>query len=345
MPTRKLLSLAAAGLLGLVPCGADAEDIVFKSAWQAEDTEPSLAALVARENENEIPLQEVGLISPGFGLIAGAEWTYLKPHFDHGVTQLVSSVFGVVDGGGVITFFDELTVDDVPWNYKSAPRLWAGIENSEGFGGRIVWWYFDHTTGPQTLLDFPVVDMSALGQQDIRAYTLDVEFTQRTNFRNWSLLGSAGIRYAEITTEQSILFFDSFFDASSDFRSKMSGVGPSLGLQVSRPVLGGLSLFMQGRGSLIYGNGREQANLDVLWLGIVDEELIVNSSRDDLMAIAEFRIGGEWIRPMENGNTLFLRSTFETQYWSGAVKDNNAFNYTTDDIGFLGFTLGAGVGY
>lgn len=341
-------STVVAALLALASGGRGEAQEVVGADWASGTFGESyaLTEAFATESSSAVPLQQVAWSGVNRGLIAGVEWTYLKPHFSNGVPQLVSSTFEVLDQGA-FAIFDEIVIDDISWNYQGAPRVWLGVENAEGFGGRIVWWHFDHSTAVVPLIEDAGNQVIALGQHSIKAATLDMEATQRTNFRNWSVLGSAGIRYAEMTTVQSVAFPGSFFDAESQFTTKMSGIGPSLGAQVSRPILGGLSFFAQGRGSLIYGNGRERQQFDVEWLGgAVDEELLLITSRNDLMGIAEFRIGGEYIRPMANGNTLFLRSTFETQFWSGAIKNHdNWIDNSNGDIGFLGFTLGAGLGY
>jgi hypothetical protein len=278
----------------------------------------------------------------GCGFYGGAEFTYLKPHYDHGLTTLIHQ-FSLMPGGGAMpATYSGYEFADVPWNYQGAPRGWIGYEDASGFGVRGRWWSFDQSTAEETI---QTLSYFGLGRMGLDAYTVDLEATQQIAGGPWAVVGFAGMRYAEITTtielEQTALNGQDFSDAYADFMSKMSGVGPTMGVEGFRSLFWGLGLYGSARMSILYGNGKEREYIHTVNTSVPSEMLILNS-RDDLMMIFDLKIGVEWTHDLSGGTTIFARGSLEAQDWQSAYRWEGT---GSNDIGFFGFAGAVGVGF
>ena len=105
---------------------------------------------------------------------------------------------------------------------------------------------------------------------------------------------------------------------------QFDGVGPTLFLEGSRPLLGGLRFIANGRGSLLYGseswtmNEDESSRNNIVW----------GPGNDSLLSIIESQVGVSWEWCFA-GKVLEVRAAMEGQYWIGG----GGWVFDTDDGG------------
>ena len=75
--------------------------------------------------------------------------------------------------------------------------------------------------------------------------TADLEYFRLFRWSGNTALVSAGARY---------LSYDERFDFGADLDTKFDGVGPTLGVELERPIAQGVAFFGKGRASYIFGN-------------------------------------------------------------------------------------------
>jgi|GEM_PF-6601604 len=202
-----------------------------------------------------------------------------------------------------------------------SPRITLGVENSEGLGGRIRYWNFDHDAG--------AIDPGGTGftiNQSIVAQTLDFETTQSVEFRKWQLQAFGGFRYANM--KYSIGFGTPIVGLSGDLDVKFEGLGPTIGANVLRPLgTGKFSLYGGGRGSLIFGDTRLGGT------GVVGALVNPANIRVDehSLQIFEINMGVQY-----GHGPLFARVGYEAQVWDMGLP---LINF---DLGFSGpvFAIG-----
>ena len=184
-------------------------------------------------------------------------------------------------------------------DYEAATRVWLGYQGCNGLGLRTRWFQYDSRSPTASFLT------------DLDITTYDFEVTDSFQLGcNWNGIIAGGVRLAE--------YREGFFNDPSNFFRFPSGVGPVLGIEMSRCVTSRFSLF---------GLVRESILLDDEYSGIADG---VGYN------ITELQIGAEFRRQIRCGY-FFARGAFESQYWSGVSDIDN------ESITLYGGTLAIGL--
>jgi hypothetical protein len=286
--------------------------------------------------------------SCGLSWGAGFEWTLVKPRYSENVayTTLVG------DGNNNDAFTDT----EFDYDLELSPRVWIEAGLNDNWSWRVTWWQFDHTPGALatspianfgeiTHPDFGDVDISTTIETDtffaasrLNAYTIDLEGIKKAQVGDWHLGVGGGVRYASVEQGYNARLQNDQGDVIGqiDFDHKLEGAGPTMLLSVRRPCWRRVRIAAAARGSLLFGDGTSRL--------FSSEDTTPSTTlrvrgRDDLLPIGEARVGLEWTSPKKRGGGQFLISTAtEGQVWGNA---GNAANETAD-LGFYGFTIGAG---
>ncbi|MGI6415489.1 MAG: Lpg1974 family pore-forming outer membrane protein [Thermoguttaceae bacterium] len=199
------------------------------------------------------------------GFEGGIELTMLDLYANHGV--------GEANGGNA--WFDG--------GSDIAPRMryWLGYRGQEGLGIRARYWsYYSAMDWPDEFFDVRMFDLEATAVVSVCKWTFD---------------GFAGARWGE---------FDWTDEDGGGVGSgyNFDGIGPTLGVNLRRPIVNRLSLVGGVRGSVLYGDETELANN--------------NTARGTSYYVTEFRLGLDYRIPRRNGRCLTLGAAWENQLYS-----------------------------
>ena len=187
----------------------------------------------------------------------------------------------------------------VGFGYSPATLVWAGYQSDSGLGIRGRWWrYKENSSNP-----------GASSIDTLKMETFDVEATQA--FMLGSLEGniSGGVRFAE-------------YRQDGDEPDVPSAFGLVASLEVKRNLFGGLSVFGEGRQSIMFDNN---------WNDGSPEQNIT-------FTISEAKIGLRYDQPVfGNRANLFGKVAAAGQYWSGVSDDD------TENLGLLGAAFELGI--
>jgi hypothetical protein len=284
---------------------------------------------------------------PEWKIVAGAEEQFLWSH--------VGNRNGVilVDGNSVLRpGFGELG------GYQPAGLGWLGMENCNGTGFRARYWDYDESSLGFSNPPFEVLSAAS----SLRAYTVDLEATQRVDWDCWNFLGSAGARYASLNAGAT--FTDSFTNftvnpATNDTlaggaASEFHGTGFTMGLEATHPFSdSGVNFVAAGRGSVLFGESSSSTVARLAQGGSSSTSSTTNAA-NETHYIVEFQSGLEWSTYVQCiHGVVFFRGVFEYQLWSGqdaATSSNGGggpplllVNSPTQKVDFLGPALSAGV--
>lgn len=232
------------------------------------------------------------------GIIAGTETVFLRPYASSGLLD---------PGAGAVAM-----------NFNPSQRYWIGYQSADGLGGRIRYWEFDRGAAG--------AGGAGIG---VEFRNLDVELTQAVDFKRWTLLGSAGLRYQETGMNVGTVFFGGLpLDLGFD------GIGLTFSGTASRDLnqSGTWRFTSTARWSAVYGNSKANVGgvLGGLGAGVV--------ARDDLVNILEINIGPQYRRRLANGSYLTLGAGVEAQYYSNALDLPVGPIGVGIDTGFVGFS-------
>jgi hypothetical protein len=296
-----------------------------------------------------------GCIS-GHRWFAGFEATFLQPRFDNNVAFTVMSSNG--------TSFEDFADAEFDYGLEFSPRAFAGVQYDDGLGLQATWWQFDHEAsaasasppangfGRITHPPFGDVDISTTIPGDtftaasgLNAYTIDLEMTKQAQFRSWELGVAGGVRYAHIEQTYLAQTTDSGDDqlGQIDFRHEIECIGPTLSLSGALPLIQSIDFYCRGRGSLLFGEASSRLNAGEDLDLSTPFTTTKNTSRDDLLPIADLQLGLKWngARRGEASWQPFASVAMEAQHWSGA---GNAAS-ETGNLGFFGIAASAGVSW
>ena len=305
----------------------------FESRLEAiESLQPRINAL-----EGEVQRLPQLDYQTGRGLYAGFEHVIVKPYFSRNIafTEASTSNFR-------FTSFD--------WNATHTPRVFVAFEGDGGVGLVVSYWQFDDQTrfsrtqlpGEFLFVEVTAADQSVnnlagpggvsgtlLGSHSVKLDVLDIEFTKRAD-QDWGWFAAqAGIRYGRL--EQAALWTET---GSPDFVAlnfDFEGIGPTLKTEVGAYVIGGLAVFANMRGSLLYGNRsiRTEDNLGGDFI----------PSYDSLQPTLEGQVGLDW-RVFLFGYPVTVRAAVEGQTWfrGGGASGGDDEGIPSDqlDLGFFG---------
>jgi len=161
----------------------------------------------------------------------------------------------------------------------------------------------------------------------------DLEMTFRSTKRDWCVLGSAGVRYANFEVDQNSGYGG---DYPYSKRRLFYGYGPTASLELRRRCVFGLAPFVNARGSVLMGGIAGKDNFTGLPLS--DYEPALNT-------YFEAQVGLEWIRSLPCGKFV-VRGALEGQYspLMGTTAEYSADNEGDHmQLGLVGVTLSAGL--
>ena len=166
------------------------------------------------------------------------------------------------------------------FGYDPATLAWIGYQGNNGLGIRGRWWKYNENSSD------PASDYSKFKMQ-----TVDIEATQAFTLGSMKGLVFGGLRFAN------------YLENSGDVIRIPSAYGLVAGVELRKPIYGGLSLFGEGRQSLMFDN---------TWYDDGTPE------KNIAFTISELKLGLEYTYPlMETGLDLFGRVAGQAQYWAG----------------------------
>lgn len=204
------------------------------------------------------------------------------------------------------------------FDFALSPRFTLGVENCEGLGARVRYWFYDDTAITDDGSGFVAVD----------AYTFDAEVFKRVQLgRSTTLEGFGGVRWSE---------FNLFDDADVDWR--VEGVGLTTGFEISHHFRCNHRLYAGTRVALVAG---EVALTDD---GNLDDNTGVGV--DNICVQMELAAGYEGKTDLGRGVTLVYGAGAELQNWSdAAIKADASDEAYLTDAGWAGFTFRLGAEY
>lgn len=282
---------------------------------------------------------------------AGIEFTILKPHISNNVA------FTTIESDGA-TFE---TRRETWFNYgsKLAPRVWIEMSRGSKLGLRFHYWQFNfgsdsvvgspdasglervfHPVFADIDLAATVPDSEYRADSTLNAYVFDLEATRSVGCGNWIIVGSSGLRIADIeqTYTSQLINESGQQQGAIDFQHSTQGVGPTVSLRAQRPFLRRFSLFGLARGSLIFGEGVSQLT------GVEDEGLDTEfttrqrTERDDVLPIGELQVGLQWMPRNFGVWHPYVHLAMEGQVWQDV---GNAAN-EVGDLGLFGANIALG---
>jgi hypothetical protein len=247
-------------------------------------------------------------------LIAGAGYYYLKPYWTDNPAYFFEVGADWSSSSGVDQPFD--------YDYEVAPRVWLGFICEDGFGVRGRYWHYDHNANSEKFIllappgfdpDFTYVyggvDISfdacdsLVGlsfSNDLRLDIWDLEVMQEVSLCHWSILLSGGARYAHIRQRAYEVGYDpGFLDLQvAKASNRFQGVGPTVAAEARRGLCCGVALYGSARGSILFGNKRNQSNFVYFDLDaptpVLAEYDQFRDSHEDVLPISELELGLEW---------------------------------------------------
>lgn len=207
-------------------------------------------------------------------------------------------------------------------------RTNLAAEHCSGTGVRLRWFTFDNDISYSGAGG--AVILSGLFNMDIDA--LDMEITQRKDFKYWSMVASGGVRYGRVDIENMTVPFSGHASALSAGSSGVTfdGAGPTVSLEAIRPLgTSGLSLKGGLRTSLLFGETDVRSVFTVLGR---------TNIANDVVQVWEFQLGGQYVTELNNGANFIVGMHWEAQRWDS---DSNALG----DLSLHGFGATAGITY
>ncbi|MGA2031630.1 MAG: hypothetical protein ABSG68_05200 [Thermoguttaceae bacterium] len=272
-------------------------------------------------------------------LVAGVEAVFLKPNIGgHDISY--------TDGannysGNQFADFQRL---------EASPRMWIGMQGPcWGIRGRY-WTIDDDSHGGVVDLDAPTfLNMqSANACLDLHAYTVDLEVTRSLEFCNWSLLGSLGIRHAELSVDESFHVLTEAQNIAVQTQNSrfMQGTGLTGALEARKPLGdGGLALIGSLRGSVLWGQDRSASD-NLLFTPGVAMAQVVEVKEDTPLYIMEFQVGLEWTHRLQCVATdVSLHAVFEYQRWTSPEATTYDYNQSLNNIATAGNSISTAVDF
>lgn len=380
---KKYFAIALAGLFFLLSTlTASAEEPV--QIIVAEPSVSTLAPVQATvqfdpgPDSNTGPRVVHGPFDEGGHFVAGAGVYIMKPYFQNN-PAFFTQTFASTGVPGTFSAQFLTTQYDFSWGLNAAPLIWLGYVSECGLGVRARWWLFDQRSATSAVSDpnttvisaspaglsiaalgpilFPVelIGNSPLfAASNLKLDVWDFEATGETGVGRWILLFCGGFRYAHLSQNYDALhtsrrrFFGIVpFDIVDDLSAghNFNGAGPTIAIEARRPVgNSGLSLFANLRGSMLFGQSKQQVNQTTITQTGDLAPIVVTASaesvRDTVLPVAELEMGVEYSR---NWSAVrpFLRSGLVAQTWFDAGSASNL----DGNLGFLGLSVTAGLNY
>lgn len=196
----------------------------------------------------------------GSGWEGGLELLYLDVYANHGGEQTANG----------LSWFDG-------FDFTAAGRFWFGYQGANGLGFRARYYNFDGD--------------SVVANQFVDLQMYDLEMTAKHEACNFDFLFLGGVRGGEIDWSRPTW---TYYPGNYGF----DGIGPTLGLQASRPLFRSLAAVAGVRYSALFGNTVK-----------LDSPL---QADDAVLHVTEVQLGVEWRRGM-----FVARVLYEYQWYDG----------------------------
>ncbi len=324
------------------------ESTVSRLEYQLAGLESSGAAKMDSSAGYDAGLPDTctGCGGPNIGFVAGATALFAKPHFKESF-----QVSRVDTANGL------MTLEPFSYDYDFSPRVWFGLENSQGVGVRCNYWNYDDQS-PQRVLNtdgtqvwgahvvntmFPANIFAAIpgSQMTVNDYlettTVNLLGTFGMDLGGTFVQGGAGLRYARLEQGFDALVttpIPNFFNRLTWTR-EFEGVGPTFAFDL-RKRLGQtrLAAIATGGGALLFGSKtleRTVINDQSPVPGVVPQLRLPDA--DEVVGIGELGTGLEWRAEFADGRYVSLRGLYEGQLWAEAGAPTLGF------LGFQGFGI------
>lgn len=185
------------------------------------------------------------------GWFAGADILFLSPKLN---AIGFNNIFYY--GSPAVQEADGVTGSDLEFSQ----RVYLGYEGENLGGFQVRWFNFDQITNyVGTGEDSDNGEVPIEGDLNFDVDYIDIELTQRGNFRMWNWQGTAGVRYARVNINENITdefewedFDDAFWFGLAGV--KFEGAGPTVSVRGAREVIWeGFSIFGSARTSILFG--------------------------------------------------------------------------------------------
>jgi Legionella pneumophila major outer membrane protein precursor len=252
---------------------------------------------------------------------------------------------------------------DFSQNATGAPLAWLGYTWSGGWGIRGRWFEFSSsgntsdTVGPLGIYAPGGISLPSTNPGDavsassvLYGDVVDLEATYTMGGDNWSLIGSAGVRYVHLNQSYSLGVFDPTNGITKVYSvNNFNGAGPTLAIEGRRQIgASPFALYGSARGSIVFGEAHQWANI----ADPVNGTMVFGGRQTSVLCIGEMELGAEWRLALGRG-----RSSFYTQlgcvgqFWTGAGNPSQALSVNTSNIapgsnfGFIGGVIRAGIDF
>ena len=291
--------------------------------------------------------------------------------FGGGVVSLeadfdANTAFFVQDSTGIA---DVTTSQDFGFDLESGFRAWTGWQDGTGLAYRVSYFDFDSratesAVAPANLVFFNGLETpTTIGrllaggtagdvinaEAEFEIYYIDAEITQELNFNRWQTTFGGGYRHIGMSQQYSASATAGGFPVTSEVGQRFDGHGPTAFSEVRVPFLGfrdrryigssSLSVFTQGRGSILFGDSKLTAtDINPTLPGVT--VAIADLEDRDSVTVGEIRVGAQFdVRPVD-GSLIYVIIAYEAQWLEGA----NDFGDINDDNDLVlrGWSLMAG---
>ena len=292
-----------------------------------------------------------------YGLYAAYENVIVAPIFSRNVAWSVEQ-----NGNG-----DDLLQESFNWDLEYSPRVELGYVGSCGWGGRVRYWQFEHSTaerqlvGPEQTRIRPIGDVPPIGItvgpgdiieaiHSLELHVLDLEALYKTGSRHGYLSGSFGVRYVRMDQTLEGSEFDGPDGPSATgileefvrLHHNFEGAGPTVSAEGLRRLGGSrLGVYLKLRGSILYG----ESDLHAIDAAVPTDSLRLDND-ESLLSVGEIGMGFDYTM-----GSFFARIGLEAQYWiNGGTGNpqigNDSSNDPRDsDMGFLGLNVATGLNW
>lgn len=250
-----------------------------------------------------------------------------------------------------------------------APLAWLGYTWDNGWGIRARWFQFDSNAQAGLITDTTVasVGIPTLGtftpspgsvvsaSSSLNMTVIDLEATSLWAVGRWTILASAGVRYAHFSQNYQFSVADPIFGlTSASSGNNFTGAGPTMSVELRRKMFdvdnssapsAGFFLYGSARGSLLFGSSHQFA---VTPFVIEDPNFFAGQAT--VISVAELEVGAEWAC-MVGRARLSVQAALTGQAWLGGNNSTAgiaAFEFgtgMTNNFGFLGGVVRAGISF
>jgi hypothetical protein len=359
----KLLSTLVLGYLG-VPAWAQAplgtQPLPEPTPLGNPTESPPLPGEVVSPNIIVTPSVVTGLADNcacnkhGYWTVGGGVY-YIQPVFE------TNPAFLSTTGVAGTTF---LRQNDFSNTFDVAPLGFLSYTDASGWGLRGRWFSLESEGHSSAALDggsFVSDPAGFLGastpgsvldaNNHLRLNVGDVEATYIFNCGSWSLLSSAGARYAYMSQDYNLNIVEGGIATSNvSAGHNFSGAGPTFSLEGRRQVWNPCwTAYGSMRASILFGTGRQHATAG--GTAVAGGPFDVVSHQTDVLPIGEIEIGGEYAK-VWGRYRLFAQLGFVGQVWLGGGNASQGLptsftnlNDNGTNFGLLGGVFRAGINF